>query len=269
MCFSFLTSLQSLTSTPNLLVIGGTGFVGRKFVEEFSLIYPKCKITSISRRGKRQDEAMTNINWVAGDANVILDDTVSQYGPFDVCVHAVGLLLDNESGFASWNRLASGSGSVPDEKSSYDYVTRLTAFNAIRAMENSITQTNTSIENRPVFVFISAAEAGWTLKPPVVWLARYLDAKRDVERRLQSSDKVRSVIFRPSLIWTTERPLALFSVLPFYIGSAIGLPFVDRPVLLESLVRAMITAIGDKNVQGVQRFKQIDNLSESCVSHIN
>ena len=97
------------------------------------------------------------------------------------------------------------------------------------------------------------------------WLSKYLDAKRSVERELleASRDIVRPVIFRPSLIWQVERPQAILSVLPFYIGSAMNIPFIDRPVLLSSLVKAMVTSLRDetKTITGIQRFNDIDRLS--------
>jgi len=153
------------------------------------------------------------------------------------------------------------------------------------------------------FIFISAAEAGWTLPAPVDFLERYLIAKRSVEKKLlafsnhhirpivdsskkrtsNSSNKsssnsvvdinvnnsgidetvvkLRPVIFRPSLIWTWKRPTALLSVIPFYIGSKVGIPFVDRPVTVENLVDAMIYSIENMNIEGIMKFNDIDIMS--------
>lgn len=112
------------------------------------------------------------------------------------------------------------------------------------------------------FIFISAAEAGWTFPAPVPFLEKYLQAKRKVEAYLQSKPTLRPVIFRPSLIWTKERPQALLSVIPFYIGSALGLPFVDRPVVLESLVQACMRCIEDNSSEsGIKRWQDIERLA--------
>ena len=255
-----LSLLTSSLALKKVLILGGTGFVGRRVIDEFINRFPAVEITSISRRGRLATEKNDKVNWIAGDANLIVKDVIQNYGPFDVCVHAIGLLLDNESGLSSLNVYASGSGSAPDAKSSYDYVTRQTAFNAIDGIKSQLSSANAP--NDPVFVFISAAEAGWTFRAPITWLAKYLDAKQAVERELLSSkSSLRPVIFRPSLIWTPDRLQALPSVLPFYIGSAIGLPFVDRPVFVSSLVRAIAAAVEDKSVSGVQRYMQIDELS--------
>ena len=79
-----------------------------------------------------------------------------------------------------------------------------------------------------------------TFRSPVGWMKKCLEAKLKVEAYIKSKRSLRGVIFRPSLLWTKSRPQALPSVIPFYIGSAIGLPFVDRPVLLEDLSNAIL-----------------------------
>jgi hypothetical protein len=248
-------------------VLGGTGFVGHAFIEELLKQCPLLEITSISRRGRRKDDKEDRVRWVSGDANLVVGDVIDKYGPFDACVHTIGLLLDNESGLSQLNKFASGSGSTPDTSSTYDYVTRQTAFSAIKGLRKQVTRSNipNSQKSDLPFVFVSAAEAGWTFKVPVEWLSKYLDAKRSVERELleSSRDIVRPVVFRPSLIWQVERPQAILSVLPFYIGSAMNIPFIDRPVLLSSLVKAMVTSLRDetKTITGIQRFNDIDRLS--------
>ena len=269
LCIKIIDSMSTVLKPAKLLVLGGTGFVGHQIVQQICEKYPTdYSITSISRRGILKDERYKDeVNWISGDANEIIDDVISKYGPFDICIHCIGLLLDKDSGLSGLNRLASGSGSQPDEKSTYDYVTRQTAINAINYMKRN--------QNRnarlPTFIFISAAEAGWTVRPPIDWLSRYLDAKQAVERELkQSRDKLRPVIFRPSLIWSMERPQALLSVAPFYVGSILGLPFVDRPVLVQSLVAAIIESCSNQDVSGLQRYKEIDLLAaKQAVKNIN
>ena len=371
---------------PKVLVLGGSGFVGSTFIERASK--HGFDIVSLSRRGKpvvvksnndnkicdrdnkekdnNRMESNDNIIWCKGDAsdyNVIYK-LHEQYGPFDSCVHAIGLLFDSKSGLQSINKIVSGSNSIPDNEATYDKITRLTAYNAIDSFDNynqhyyntkSMDSTNinngddnninsntndtsdvttddkttTSVDNLDKsFIFVSAAEAGWTFQAPVDFLERYLIAKRLVEKKLlafntnhatskvsvkknvkstspgyskssnsinnsnnnnESMDdsvndiinnnntltttntssngnnitvvKLRPVIFRPSLIWTWKRPLALVSVIPFYLGSKVGLPFVDRPVTVESLVDAMIYAIEHSNVSGIMKFQDVDNMS--------
>ena len=79
-----------------LLVLGGTGFVGRQVVKRAR--QKGMSVVSISRRGKLVGETDESVTWVAGDAaetktvQAIIDD----FGPFDGCVHAVGVLLGEE-----------------------------------------------------------------------------------------------------------------------------------------------------------------------------
>ena len=196
----------------------------------------------------------------------------SDDAPFAAVVHCVGLLFDDSSGLGNLNRLVSGSGSVPDTQSTYDDITRQTAFNAIEAAEEYANDQN--LDQPFPFIFTSAAEAGWpdvkggpfvekTLAPE--WLRRYLVAKRAVEGRLgesQSSKKLRPIIFRPSLIYSIDRIASLPPVAAFVVGNKIGLPFVDRPVTVQSLANAAVRALGKDDVVGVQRYLQIDALNE-------
>jgi hypothetical protein len=64
------------------------------------------------------------------------------------------------------------------------------------------------------------------------------------------------------LIWTTERPQALPSVIPFYIGNWVGLPFVDKPVFLSTLVNSGLAAIENPQERGIKRFKEMEDLSK-------
>ena len=145
-------------------------------------------------------------------------------------IHCVGLLLDNESGLGQYYRFVSGSGSLPD--GTYDEITRLTAFNAIDAA-SEYAQSNNLDPSFPV-VFSSAAEAGWpdmgggsfienNLAPD--FLRRYLVAKRAVEERLLSSEPLlRPVIFRPSLIYTMDKPASFPAVGAFFWAIELGSP---------------------------------------------
>ena len=127
-------------------------------------------VTSLSRRGEVASENKAenrstsskggNIDYRKGDARKRDEITsILQEGGYVGVVHCIGLLLDDASGLGTYNRFVSGSGSVPDDNSSYDSITRLTAFNAIDATTQYINDCNDDV--RFPFVFTSAAEAGW------------------------------------------------------------------------------------------------------------
>lgn len=284
-CLTFLvfTCNISVTCLKNVLVLGGTGFVGGNFIKLCNS--EGINVVSISRRGQPSSDTIgssnrpgSDVKWIKGDATDInvIKNVIDTSGPFDGCIHCIGLLFDNDSKLSSINKYASGSGSVPSADSSYDKITRITAFNVIDTIQSSPSSSLLpDSKGRFPFVFVSAAEAGWTFKAPVSFLERYLIAKRAVESKINhanrvknddnndgSRSKVRGIIMRPSIIWTIEKPLALLSVIPFYIGNRIGLPFVDRPVTVQALCTAALNSMKDSNIEGIQRYQEMEDLNK-------
>jgi len=227
-------------------------------------------VTSLSRRGvnpEADSPELSQVNWVAGDATDT--DTVKELvSGVDACVHAIGLLFDVESGLGNLNVIVSGSGSVPGEESTYDRITRQTAFNLISATRERHASLGSG---RVPLCFVSAAEAGWPdvqLGPEVEkvapeWLKKYLAAKRAVEAELKSaSGEVRPVIYRPSLIWDWTK-LDVLPVIPVFNAlSALGVPFVDKTVRVETLAKAVVQGVEDDSVEGVQRFGEMEQLAQ-------
>ena len=96
------------------------------------------------------------------------------------------------------------------------------------------------------------------------WLRRYLAAKRLVEAKLgEKSDKIRPVIFRPSLIWSWDK-LDVLPIIPvFNLASALGVPFVDRAIRVGALADAIVEGVCAGDTEGVQRFAAMDELSDA------
>ena len=253
-----------------LLVLGGSGYLGREISRRG--VRKGWEVTSLSRRGVNPEEGdpiMDSIKWVGGDATdaATVRNLVNEN---DAVVHAVGLLFDVNSGLDKLNLIVSGSGSMPSKDSTYDRVSRLTAFNAIDAATQKL---RLPFASRVPFAYISCAEAGWPdvqfgdfvedkLAPD--WLRRYLDAKRKVEAKLvENSKSLRPIIFRPSLIWSWTK----FDVLPiipiFNAASALGVPFVDRTVRVSTLADAVVAGLENEQIEGPQRFMHIDKLAET------
>lgn len=264
-----------------ILVLGGSGFLGNTVARR--AVLEGYSVTSLSRRGKPSDTSSTStsesigstisddsIDYVVGDArDKATIEGILDKEEYTAVIHCIGLLFDGESGLGNYNRLVSGSGSIPEETSNYDEITRKTSFNAVEAAESHSKKFN---KDKPMpFIFTSAAEAGWPdmaggsfvegyLAPQ--WLKRYLVAKRAVEARLnENPELVRSVMFRPSLIYSLDRIASLPPVGAFFVGNKLGLPFVDRPVTVQALSCAIIRSLNDPDVKGVQRFMDIDKLS--------
>jgi len=251
--------------TKKLLVLGGTGFVGREVCKR--AIDAGFEVTSLSRRGdnpKPGDEQLDQVTWVKGNA---LDKSTvdSLVKDADAIVHAMGLLFDIKSGLTQLNLITSASRSKPDQDSTYDNITRQTAQNVLDSIK---TQKSIGAKNIP-FAFISAAEAGW---PEVKygenveaaapdWLKRYLVAKRNVELMMDANKStIRPIIFRPSLIWNWAK-IDVLPIIPiFNLANALGVPFVDKTVRVETLAQAIVEGIKDDTIRGVQRFPQIEKL---------
>jgi nucleoside-diphosphate-sugar epimerase len=262
--------MQTASNGKRLLVLGGGGFVGREVCR--NAIDKGYQVTSLTRRGENpntNDDRLNQVDWQKGDATD--KATVSRLvNEADAVVHAVGLLFDVNSGLQNLNTIVSGSGSLPGDDSTYDRITRLTALNLIEAVEGKNFIASLVGQSKMPFVFVSAAEAGWpdvTLGDKVEklapeWLTEYLVAKRAVEAKLTSSNALRPIILRPSLIWNWRK----FDVLPvipvFNLASALGVPFVDKTVRVETLAKAAVAGLEDPSVSGVQRFDSMEKLAE-------
>jgi nucleoside-diphosphate-sugar epimerase len=255
-----------------LLVIGGNGFVGRQVCKY--AVQAGFSVTSLSRRGEcpsPEDEFLSQVTWEAG--NALDKQTVERHvGQADAVVHAIGLLFDVNSGLDALNAFTSASKSKPDpEQSTYDNITRKTALLVIQALRSKAALSSLLGGSRTPIAFVSCAEAGWpdvAFGPQVEraspdWLKRYLVAKRAVESELVASSKqLRPIVVRPSLIWDWGK-LDVLPVIPvFNLASAIGIPFVDKTVRVEDVGRSIVAGLLDESVSGVQRFGEMERLSE-------
>ena len=163
--------------------------------------------------------------------------------------HAIGLLLDPDSGLSGLNKLASGSGSVPSETSSYDRITRQTSFNAIVLLVEQ--QKETGSTTAVPMVFVSAAEAGWTWPSPVGFLERYLVAKRAVESRLQAKGDSLHPPYHFKTIthlhWEAASPVQCHSL---HGGLQNRCPWCGKPVELDVLAKVNIVASENQDIRG-------------------
>merc|ERR1719420_2591401 len=139
-----------------LCVLGGSGYVGREVCKR--AVERGWEVASLSRRGENPlpgDAALDCVEWLQGDAADAKD--VQQFvKDADAVVHAVGLLFDVDSGLTQFSKVVSGSTSVPGSESTYDRVTRQTAFNAIDATANRL---RLPFAPRTPFAFVSCAES--------------------------------------------------------------------------------------------------------------
>mmetsp|Transcript_90995 Transcript_90995/g.181491 ORF Transcript_90995/g.181491 Transcript_90995/m.181491 type:complete len:293 (+) Transcript_90995:561-1439(+) len=267
-------SAAAKASAKNVVILGGTGYVGNTVAK--LAVSRGHAVTSLSRRGSPAGgSALPGVTYLAGDATdqKVMDNALSGC---DAVVHALGLLFDvSTPGGGALNLIVSASNSRPGPESTYDAITRQTAFNAIASVKRQQGLSIPFVAKKPVpFCFVSAAEAGWpdmsggefvekNLAPAP--LRRYLEAKRTVEAALESaatSGSLRPVVYRPSLIWDWSK-LDVLPIIPvFNIASALGVPFVDKTIRVETLARAIVAGFEGSAVSGVQRVGEMEALSE-------
>jgi NAD dependent epimerase/dehydratase family len=274
------------TSRGRLLVLGGTGYLGQVVCEK--AVRAGYSVVTLSRRGLPPPSSSSssstvtkdwwkNVEYRKGDARQ-QESIASILDEGNICgvIHCIGLLFDDASGLGAYNQYVSGSRSLPDSDSTYDTITRLTAFHAIDATiaygnKMNLTTAAATTKTAIPFCFTSAAEAGWPevtggnlierLMPD--FIHRYMVAKRAVEAKLLASQPMlRPIIVRPSLIYSWDKIASLPAVGTFTFLNQIGVPFVDRPVTVDALASAIVRAIGDESIVGIQRYPQIDRLSE-------
>jgi len=97
---------------------------------------------------------------------------------------------------------------------------------------------------------------------PVGWLEKYLVAKRVVEEQVMTNKAVRPVILRPSLVWTWDKPQALPAVVPALVAATVGVPFIDKPVMLATLADSAIGALQDPVVRGILRSDDMKHVAK-------
>ncbi|GMI13309.1 hypothetical protein TrLO_g11463 [Triparma laevis f. longispina] len=243
-----------------LLVLGGSGYVGRQVCKE--AVAKGWEVTSLSRRGENPlpGSSLDKVSFVAGDA-ADMELLLRLAGEADAVVHSIGLLLDSESGLGNLNFLTSGSRSVPGDKATYDSEMKDTALNLLEALK--MTKRDSS---RP-YVFVSAAEVGWEdnkagtrledlMREKDFFLPRYLDAKRAVEKELVSESEdagVRPIIARPSFMYDATK-LDILPLLPvWFLGHKlnIGDGAFSIPLRVETAGSGIVQIMDDGSVKGV------------------
>ena len=74
------------------------------------------------------------------------------------------------------------------------------------------------------------------------------------------------MVYRPSLIWNWAK-LDVLPIIPFFnAASALGVPFVDKTVRVETLAAAIVAGLEDSSVSGVQRFPEMEALEKALKS---
>ena len=249
-----------------LLVLGGRGSSGARYAKARAVV--GYDVVSISRRGdppgdphRYPDGVWNRVDWRKGDC--VQPDTIATVlgeGGFVACIHAVEMLLASDI-----NALASGNGSKPSPGATYDDVTRVTALNAADAAARlctAVPNADTAGGARREVRRVRRPCRSCSCPPPrrvdvqgAGGLARGLPHRQRgaVEARLRGmtdAGEVRAACRRPSLVYCLDKPAAMPAVGAFYLGNLIGLPFVDRPVTVDTLASAAVRCVEDGRSTG-------------------
>lgn len=229
-----MQSTPTAESGETILVVGGSGFIGREVCR--LAVEGGYEVRSISRRGRpaESDAWIDAVEWIAAD--VFDPDTWRNHlMGVDVLVHAVGIGRENAATGATFERLNFDAAVV-------------VAREAERAGTGRV-------------VFLSVA-----LKIPFVRDA-YLDAKRYAERALAVFD-VESVVLRPGPVYGSDSPHAPRWVNRFMhvldANATLGTWLGDvRPLSKTTVARATLAAAVDPEPPDLSTVREIAEYVQS------
>ena len=197
----------------SLLVVGGSGYVGSRVLQEASRL-GWVKVTAVQKRPPAQH--LPNVEFIAGNA-LSPDAFKSRVEEADAIIHTVGVLVD-----ASVSRRVPPGGPGTYEEMNFETARR------VGDLANSFT------DKRRRMAYISASSA-----PP--FLPRYLTTKTRAEDHIRNLPNVDAIILRPGLI--TDPSRRLISVLAGLTDLAYGLmPAMRnlRSVSRENVAKALL-----------------------------
>ncbi|HYJ80130.1 MAG TPA: NAD(P)H-binding protein [Longimicrobiaceae bacterium] len=213
-----------------LLVLGGSGFIGREVCRQ--AVAAGHQVAALARSGAPRGDApwLEAVRWVVADAL----DPGAWAGHLEGCaavVHCVGIIAerpDHDETFARIN----GDAAV------------VAAGAAARAGVGA-------------FVFFSAAG-----RPPLVPRA-YLEAKRRAEAAILAAGP-RPVVFRPGIVYGPGRLPAYLPAALLRAGMRVpgvrGLARRWRPLPVAAVARAALRAAADPRVHGIVEVDDIARL---------
>ncbi len=241
------SSVSAVVAPSRLLVVGGSGFLGREVCR--SAVRRGWSVTSISRRGANPDPScakLARVQWVSGDAS---DEALlaKHAADSDAFVHAAGFLFDADSGLAQLNPLVSGAGAKSEQPGSTYEVAARSAVQLLGAAERA--------GGGPVCFVSAAGTDGAFRKAEVVlpeFARRYFAAKRTAEEAFsRAGDGVRPIVVRPAPMWSSNK-WDVLPLLPAWNALAAVLPaLVERMMRVDVVGDAITGALADGRTRGV------------------
>ncbi len=212
-----------------LLVTGANGFIGSEVCKV--ALKRGYEVVGVARSGApdSDDPWIQEVTWVS--ANVLEPNLWRAHlVGCDAVVHSIGILKEQ-----------------PDKGVTFERINGDTAIVAAEEAERA---------GVGAFVFVSASTT-----PPTVNKA-YLEQKRRAEAEI-ASKRLRFVILRPSLIYGSKRPISqVVSKAVEFAQKIPGVPQEDRPLSVETLARAALSAVAQEEVSGVVNIDAVESLGE-------
>ncbi|KAM0683057.1 hypothetical protein MDAP_001470 [Mitosporidium daphniae] len=252
-------------SPKTIIILGGSGFLGRHICELGSSL--GHKMISLSRSGGPDTSCAANaVEWRKFDIFDAMPDScvnVDQldagvkdiFSNADAVIHSMGILF--EPSFFDYKKILNCNASqLTSTKDTYELINRDSALKlAMLAYQFPSIKT---------FAFVSACHASFPFIP-----ARYLSAKIEAEKGVSSLDRFRTLIFRPGMISSPDRPItAVASSLSTLFRSIPILPDMcpswakAEPLPATAVAKAIICAIDADGTTPSTEIFEIDDIKQ-------
>eukprot|EP00301_Raphidiophrys_heterophryoidea_P017359 c27276_g1_i1.p1 GENE.c27276_g1_i1~~c27276_g1_i1.p1 ORF type:complete len:275 (+),score=47.59 c27276_g1_i1:38-862(+) len=268
-------------ATPRLLVVGGSGFIGRHVCR--AALQRGAKVVSLSRRGApsslNEEPWMRHVDWQKGDA-IDPATTAELLKDCQGVVHAVGRLIDDSAPGPISRVYRSVKQGTPFPPESLDETQTLEQINrdAALAVANVAANTPSSTSTKHVrsFVFVSSALLD-TLSSSAPYIptlmSRFMNTMVEVEDELSSytADTLRASSVRLGVVYDDwimpTHPLAVVSALVsapsrFLPGS---FPTVlPHPIHAHVAATCIVECALNPRYSGIIPFTQVTTIAESA-----
>ena len=201
-------------STRSLLVLGGSGFVGKSIVR--AALTSNWNVVSVQRTPVLGDR-VNGVSYVAGNA---LDPTIyrqifEEHPSITAVVHSMGVLVDG-GGDRSYARVNRDSAIIAAEE----------------------TRKNVAVKS---FVYLSAADVNFVAQ---IVMKNYFISKKETEAFLIKNNLFKNtVIARPPFMYGPEKKWSLYAAPLFNVAHTLSLGFAPKGVSVEAVADKIIETI--------------------------
>lgn len=212
----------------SVLVLGGSGFVGRAVCRE--LLKAGCaQVSSINRAGApaAAQDLQSTVNWIKSDATK--KDAYRSLSQIDTLVHCIGILTEK-----------------PDTSfHSASFETLKTALN--------------SLPNLKRVAYVSAADFGL---PSRLFLSpKYMEAKRAAEESLLQNENLSVVIARPGFMFGPDRSWTGPFAQVYSIATLFTAGFFPPALSVSTVARSLVKNVSELQA-GEKRILEVKDLMQ-------